>query len=385
MRTLLALAACLSSLLAAAPAPAAPPAGVAAAAEADADAAVVVIFPFTSSDGGKTGRKFADGLRLRAARLKLVVVEQLSLKDAMAGERMPTIETTAAEMAPILKDRFGAKVGLWGNVETQGEGLIMDFRGLNLDKGAGALTLSRRQQAAQPQLVNPIQDKVLLELTGRAKKPVAEATPEADAKVPTRGPELVKNGGFEAGAKSPDSWQRLDGLTTFWSNEGQAGKCLKLNTDIYHDQWVEWQKKFKAGAKAEDAPKPIATSGAKYDTVAGIYGVAYDSQPIPVEPGKAYKVSLSYKGTSDNFFFPKLFIRGWATVKGDKRVVYDAYLALRCAKEGKDWEAAARICEIPTDTQEKIEYVVLKIYAYWPPGTFYFDNVSMKEAALPGK
>jgi multisubunit Na+/H+ antiporter MnhE subunit len=40
-----------------------------------------------------------------------------------------------------------------------------------------------------------------------------------------------------------------------------------------------------------------------------------------------------------------------------------------------------RIVEIPTDTQSKIEYVVLKVYAYWPPGTFYFDNVSMKECA----
>ena len=39
--------------------------------------------------------------------------------------------------------------------------------------------------------------------------------------------------------------------------------------------------------------------------------------------------------------------------------------------------------EIPTDTQAPVEYLVLKIYAYWPPGTYYFDNVSMKQVA-PG-
>ncbi|MBE3069539.1 MAG: hypothetical protein IMZ66_04810 [Planctomycetes bacterium] len=394
MRILLALTALVAALAAGAasapgaPAPAAAPAAPAAeaaAADAPAPDTVVVIFPFASADGGKAGRKFADSLRLRAARLKLIVVERMSLNDAMSGAKMPTLDTPPAEMAALLKDRFAAKVGLWGEVTPQGEGLSVEFRGLNLDQGADRLSMSRREQAAQPQLVNPIQDRVLLELTGRAKKAVAEVTPEADAATPTRGPELVKNGGFETGAKSPDGWQRLDGLTTFWAAGGQSGKCLKVNTDVYHDEWVAWQKKYKAGAKAEDAPQPTATSGAKYDTVAGIYGVAYDSAPIPVVPGKTYKVSIAYKGASTDFFFPKVFIRGWGDVQGEKRVVYDAYLALRCAKEGKEWEAASRLCEIPTDTPSKIEYVVLKVYAYWPPGTFYFDNVSLKEAALPGK
>ena len=342
---------------------------------------VVVIFPFSSPDGDRTGRKFADSLRLRATRLNLVVVETLSLKEAMAGKPMPTLDAPVAEMAAILQNSFGAKIGLWGEVQPRGEGLVMHVRGLNLNLAADKLTLSDTRTAGEPQLVNPIQDAVLLELTGRTKKPVPTATPEADAKVKTVGPELVRNGGFETGTKTPDGWQRLDGQTTFWVDGGVTGKCLKINTDVYHDEWVAWQKKVKAGARAEDAPKPTATSGAKYDTVAGIYGVAYDSAPIPVTPGKAYKVSIRYRGQSTDFFFPKLFIRGWADVKGEKRVVYDAYLALRCAKEGKDWESNVRICEIPTDTQSKIEYVVLKVYAYWPPGIYYFDDVSMKEAA----
>jgi len=257
----------------------------------------------------------------------------------------------------------------------------MEIRGLDRDKGADQLTLQKTYRAAQKQLVNPVQDEILLELTGRKKKPVPEATPEADAKVPTIGPELVKNGGFETGDKTPDNWQRIDGQTTFWAAEGNPGKCLKVNTDIYHNEWVEWQKKYKAGATADQAPTPTPTSGAKYDTVAGIYGVACDSEPIPVTPGRAYKVSISYRGKSDDFFFPKLFIRGWADVKGEKRVVYDAYLALRCKTAGKEWESNVRIVEIPADTQSKIEYVKLKVYAYWPPGTFYFDNVSMKEVA----
>jgi hypothetical protein len=175
-------------------------------------------------------------------------------------------------------------------------------------------------------------------------------------------------------------WQRIDGLTTFWA-DGPTGKCLKICTDVYEDQWNDWEKKYKEGAAADQAPKARPTSGAKYDTVAGNYGVAYDSDPIPVAPGKTYKVSLSCRGDTEDIFFPKLFIRGWGTVEGEKRVLYDAYLALRSKSKGKAWESNVRLITIPADTKWKIEFVKLKIYAYWPPGTYYFDNVSLKEVA----
>jgi len=365
---------------------------------ASAEPTVVVVFPFTSPDGGRTGRTVAGRFRLRARRLGLVVVDPLSLADAMAGARMPTLQTTRAEMAAILRDRLAARIGLWGTAERQGSALVLHLRGLNLDlppavggpaggSGPGAppgLTLSETRRADQPQQLAPLQDEVLLRLTGRRKKPVAVATPEADARVPTVGPELVPNGGFERGsAAGPDGWDRTDGLTTFWVPDGRGGKCLKINTDVYHDEWVAWKKRMAQGARPDQAPKPTPTKGPKYDTVAGLYGVKYDSKPIPVRPGKAYKVSIRYRGKSTDFFFPKLFIRGWATVAGEKRVVYDAYLALRCEEGPAEWKSAARVVEIPTDTQAPVEYVVLKIYAYWPPGTYYFDDVSMKQVA-PG-
>jgi len=340
---------------------------------------VVVIFPFTSSEGDKAGRKFADRLRMRAKRLGLVIVDPLSLRDAMMGATMPTLDTPPAEVAAVLKDRLAARIGLWGKVEPAGQGLVMHYRGMNLARNPDGLTVNETRRAAQPQLINPVQDEILLDLTGRKKKPVAEATPEADAKVPTVGPELVTNGGFEQGAKSPAGWDRIDGLTTFWSGGGVSGKCLKINTDVYHDEWVAWRKKHAGGASADEAPRPTPTKGPKYDTVAGIYGVKYDSKPIPVTPGKAYKVSVRYKGKSTDFFFPKLFIRGWAEVAGEKRVVYDAYLALRCVEGSGEWKRGVRIVEVPTDTQAPVEYLVLKVYAYWPPGTYYFDDVSMKQ------
>ncbi|HUX02384.1 MAG: hypothetical protein WBD63_06400 [Phycisphaerae bacterium] len=350
-------------------------------------AGVIAVFPFTSPDDSQAGGRFSDSLRLRAKRLGLVVVDPLSLAEAMSGAEMPGPETAVPQAAELVRERLGANLALWGEVHPHGEGLRVEVRGLDLRSGT-VEALAESFSVARPQDSGAVQDAILERLTGLAKRPVPEATPEADARVPTVGPNLVANGDFEAGNISPDAWQRMDGLTTFWvAGESPAGKCLKMNTDVYHDQWVEWQKQVKAGAPAEDAPAKTPTSGAKYDTVAGTYGVAYFSDPIPVTPEKSYKVEVDYRGGSvlggGIEFFPKLFIRGYGEVAGEKRTVYDAYLALRCRTDGTQWEHGIRIVTIPTDTQAPVEFVRVMLYAYWPPGLYWFDNVSMKEVS-PG-
>ena len=359
------------------------PKAQAAEAKAQAESVVLIIFPFASpGDDGKYGRQFAEALRLRGQRLGFVTVDWLSLKDAMGGEAMPGLDSKPADVARILKERLGATLGVWGEVRPEGEGVVLEARGLDLRRDTDKLTVSKTCRAAEKQFVNPLEDQLLLELSGKAKKPVAEAHPEEDAKVPTIGPELVRNGGFELGDKSPDGWQKVDGLTTFWvAGQGPAGKCIKIDTDIYETQWNDWKKKQKEGAPAAMAPEKIQPTGDRYDTVGGNYGVAYFSDPIPVKPGKTYKVSIAFRGLTADIFFPKLFIRGWADLHGEKRSVYDAYLALRCQTQGKEWEENVRLIKIPEDTKAPVEFVRLMIYAYWPPGTYYFDNVSMKEAA----
>ncbi len=345
--------------------------------------AVLVVFPFTSPDAGRAGRKIAERLRLRARRLGLVVVDPMSVTDAMSGAEPPTLETPPAAVAVLLRDRFQAHLGLWGDVQPHGEGFRIDARGVDV-RGDEPRSMTHRAAAAEPQLLNPVQDAILEKLSGLKKKPVAEATPEADAKVPTRGPNLVGNGGFELGEVHPTGWDRLDGLTTFRvSGVSPAGKCLKIDTDVYHDQWVKWRERWRAGAPPEAAPRKTPTSGPKYNTVAGIYGVEFVCDPVPVEPGKAYKVEVDYRCRSTDFFFPKVFIRGYGNVQGEKRVVYDAYLALRSLEKFDQWKHGVRICRIPTDTHSPVEFVKLKLYAYWPPGVYYFDNVSLKEAVGP--
>ena len=376
MRTFFAIVAALAAT---------PAAGVAATAEPQE--VVLVVFPFTSPDDAEAGRQFGDHLRLRAKRLSLVVVDPLSVKEAMGGRSMPTLETSADAVGELITERFGAQLALWGEVERAGSDLKIEVRGVDVRSDPLRFIVEHRQ-ALTPQNVGAVQDRILEKLSGRAKKKPPEATPEADAKVPTVGENLVANAGFEAGDKSPDGWQRIDGLTTFWvAGERPTGKRVRFDTNVYHSQWKAWQEKYKAGATADEAPAKVPTSGPKYDTVAGLYGVAYFSDPIAVRPGTSYKVEVDYRGKSvlggAVEFFPKLFIRGYGEVAGEKRVVYDAYLALRCKTQAKEWEHNVRIITIPTDMRTPVEFVRLMLYAYWPPDLYWFDNVTMKEVAAP--
>ena len=94
---------------------------------------------------------------------------------------------------------------------------------------------------------------------------------------------------------------------------------------------------------------------------------------------------MDYRAKTTDFFFPKMFVRGYGDIKGEKRVVYDAYLALRSLQDTDRWKHNVRIITIPTDVQAPVEFVRIKLYAYWPPGVYWFDNVSMKETAADGK
>src|SRR5262245_66524472 len=101
---------------------------------------------------------------------------------------------------------------------------------------------------------------------------------------------LCPNGDFEKGKDTPDGWQQSDGLSTFWVDDpdGKRGKVLKVDTDVLQSQGYEWWSKIAKGASPKDAPKKEPTTPPKYDTLAGLDGVWYWSDPIPVERDKEY-------------------------------------------------------------------------------------------------
>jgi hypothetical protein len=224
---------------------------------------------------------------------------------------------------------------------------------------------------------------------------------------------LVPNGDFEEGKDTPTGWQRVDGLTTFWvkDTDPKRGKVIKFDTDVYQSQAYEWWAKFAKGARASDAPKKVPTRGDKYDTLAGLDGVWFWSDFIPVEKGKAYWLTIDVKGTPDVMCWLVGYEKKQSSAFGADAGAFQEYLKEKTTGRPKDakrlfegfinryvWRGQlnARFAKpLPNGWRRftrnklpfrptkktKVRFVRVLILPYWPPGVCYVDNVRLTEVA----
>ena len=162
------------------------------------------------------------------------------------------------------------------------------------------------------------------------------------------------------------------------------------------------------GAKAKDAPKKMPTVEPKYDTIAGNDGVWFWSDPIPIEKGKAYWLTLDVKGP------PHARLAG--RLPGESRTPRSGPTPRRSRSSERNRERAspsreaARLRAVrshkyvwngpadsraaptsgtpisrrgkpfrPTAARPSVKYVRVLIYPFWPPGEYYVDNVRLYE------
>lgn len=219
------------------------------------------------------------------------------------------------------------------------------------------------------------------------------------------GKNLVPNGDFEKGTVTPDGWQTIDGLSVFWvtDSDPKHGKVLKFDTTILQTQAYEWWAKIESGASPKDAPKKIPYVGEGYDTLAGLDGVWFFSDFIPIEKGKAYWLTMDAKGAG---FLAWLvgYKEKESTAFGADAAAFQGFLLEKAGKfknergreafihkydwkgqlsvGGSDkWETYSRREKPfrPTAVFPDIRYVRVMIYPLWPPGDYYVDNVKLVE------
>jgi hypothetical protein len=245
----------------------------------------------------------------------------------------------------------------------------------------------------------------------KGPKPPSKEEAQANAQPPKIKPgakNLIPNGDFEEGDLSPKGWQTIDGLSTFWvkDKDPARGKVLKFDTDILQSQAYEWWPKIALGkATAKNAPKKLPTVEPKYDTLAGNDGVWYWSDPVSIEKGKSYWLTLDVKGPpilvwlvgypekpstafgADNGAFQdvlKEFVTGKPVEKKRDfepfihKYVWKGQMAAGGADEWKTYSRRAKPFR-PTAVTPNVKYVRVMIYPFWPPGEYYVDNVRLVE------
>lgn len=187
---------------------------------------------------------------------------------------------------------------------------------------------------------------------------------------------ILANGDFEATdpneSGKPAGWARPDGLGVQWTHapgEAARGKAIRLDTSISEKAMVEQWKKTGLN-KTWDVPN--ATSGRISDT----YGLSYYSDPFPVTTGQAYRVSFDFQGRSEG---AKVWVRGYGEFKGEKRRRYEKVVTCRTDQAG--WTHFSAVLN-PTLNRPEVTEMKVMLYAFYPPGIYWFDNVRI-EAVTP--
>jgi hypothetical protein len=183
-------------------------------------------------------------------------------------------------------------------------------------------------------------------------------------------PALLANGGFEeadpATAGRPLGWELPDGLGVQWVAcplPGAQGKAIRMDTAVSEQDMVaQWKK---VGLTQWIFPNPAK------DPIAATYGLSLYSQAVPVAPGVVYRVTARYHGSGG----AKVWVRGYGEVHGEHRRLYESQGD--CPAAEKDWGVFTQDFH-PTKHTPKVTEMKVMLFAYWPAGVSWFDEVRIE-------
>jgi len=184
---------------------------------------------------------------------------------------------------------------------------------------------------------------------------------------------LVPNGSLDEGRESAAHWERANGLTTFYETEPGRGRIVRMDTGVERKQALAWQQAFQEDpSRPPPAKTPIAPDS--YASIGGNEGVMLDSALIPCVPGQAYRLSADVKGVGKPFIWIKGFL--WHPAR---KTWVDGYQTR--LEPDQISTSVWRTCSIgfhPTAKSPRIAKFKVRLYAYWPNGLYFFDNIRVE-------
>lgn len=191
---------------------------------------------------------------------------------------------------------------------------------------------------------------------------------------------LVANGSFETADPGkpgkPLGWDLPDGLGIQWTEapttqDGLArGKAIRMDTQVSEkDMVASWRK---AGLDQWDIPK------AADNPIAATYGLSYYSTAVPATTNHAYRIAFDVLAPGGG---AKVWVRGYAPGRdGTLRRCYET--VVHCRTTPGEWQREERVFQ-PAKSRADIRELRVMLYAYWPAGVYWFDNVRLEPVAAP--
>ncbi len=150
----------------------------------------------------------------------------------------------------------------------------------------------------------------------------------------------------------------------------------------------EWTTKHPANVRSVEAAgrKGTCIEMTGNEGLMGGYGTDLFSAPIAIKPNVRYRVSGVAKSAG-----PKqiLFVKGFASVtrridgveKTADEIVYQMKKEIDPTKDWKSFsmEFDIRPAKVFSDFQHEVKYVRVLLWAYWPAGTCWYDDLVFEE------
>ena len=371
----------------------------------------VVVFDFDGTPP-KLGRQLADSVRIMLRRHKAYdVIDALTTRDA--AETMPA-DADEKKVLALMKDHLAVNLAIFGTVEKRGELVRAKVRCIDLTDpkapkpGGWTKVFSDATERARGLISRHIVETV----RQQAEWAPPEYGDEPEPKAGDFGEPVNVNGRFEQGRKG---WDHPDNVATFLlPAPAGRGRVLKITTDLKRAPWMEYRRKLRFGLADPSKPPKIGRDSS-FASVAGMEGVDYVSEWIDAAPGQRYWLLADMKGKTAGIFFPKVFVKGYLDYSAratalpeasliDRKLTPRAFAALTAARRKKiiaedtkkhperyrrecfRWYLACRNEEnvwkhyaapLPPrgGLPKNVEWLRIIVYAYWPPGDYYFDNV----------
>jgi len=306
-----------------------------------------------------------------------VLIEPMSVKESVRRNKIDPATVDDATVAKLMAAEFGGRFCLRGEIHPRDKKVSLKVRIIETLPGNSAdapkfnVWFDRSFELEHYRDAPGVVRQIALDLAGLKEKPdrvVDQVT----------GPNIVPNGDFEKADKTgrfAEGWGPFDGLSVFWVDEPGRGKVIRVETDMPVSQWKQWRDAIAAGAKIEDAPQKLPRSADGYETVGGNNGVAVWGPIVPIQPGQAYRISFDCKGPGG-----KVFVKGYAVFVAKEltqnREVWNAFKNMR-PKNPNEWEHYERTIH-PTERVKSTKSLQVMLFPYWPPATYYFDNVKIE-------
>jgi len=362
------------------------------------------------------GMQLADSVRLRLRRHKGGAIGVREVIDKLTTREFSgpiSVKTDSKKVSAILTGKMAVNMGIYGTVRQAGREVRAEICCINLvnpkKPAVWTRTFTDNSERARGVIAQKIVEAALGNKEWRPPEYGDETEPGKFGKA------LNVNGDFESpGAKG---WDTPDNAGTFIEADPRgAGKVLRLQTDLERDKWYEYRRKLRLGLASPGNP-PKLKQDTSYGSVAGLEGVHYRSAWIKATPGRRYWLVADMKGKTEGIFFPKIFVKGYMEWSAhadalselslvELKLKPEAFAALPIARRKKlvqtdaakhperyrrecfRWYLACRntdgawkhyAAQFPPrgGLPANVKWFQIQVYAYWPPGTYLFDNVHM--------